>query len=223
MFDLDQAIAEWRGQMAGGVKAPEVLDELESHLRDEVEQQELAGSSRERAFEIAVQQIGQAAALEGEFHKAGRWTGAQVKDAVLALAGIPNQYLDTCMNISNLEPRWATYLKATAFVAPAVCLWALSVLYVVPKVQQICAEAGGHRLPGFVRVMIGFTQHAVLISGAIVLLLILLEWRSAKWPRYRRATVGLGTFVLNSAVLISIFILVVVALTFAPALFRHGK
>jgi len=224
MFDLDQGIAEWRRQMvAGGVKAPEVLDELESHLRDEVEQQEFAGSSPEEAFKVAVQQIGQAAALEGEFDKVGRRSSALIKDAVLTLAGIPNQYVDASMNTSSFEPRWATYLKATAFLAPALFLWALSVVFVVPKVQQICAEAGGHRLPGFVRVMLGLTEHSVLISGAIILLLILLEWRSITWPRYRRATVGIGTFVLNSAVLISIFVLVVVALTFAPALFHHGK
>lgn len=223
MFNLDQALSEWRRQMiSGGVKAPEVLDELESHLRDEIEQRELAGVSRERAFEIAVQQIGQAAALEGEFHKVGR-TRAQVKDAVLALAGIPNHYVDESMNATNLEPRWATYLKATAFVAPAVCLWALSVIFVVPKVQEICLQAGDYRLPGFVRVMIGLSEHSVLICAAVVLMLGLLEWRSRAWPRYRRATVGIGTFVLNSAVLVSIFILVIVALMYAPALFRHGK
>jgi len=37
MFDLDQAISEWRRQMAaGGIKLPDALDELESHLREEV-------------------------------------------------------------------------------------------------------------------------------------------------------------------------------------------
>ena len=221
MFDLDQAIAEWRTQMAaGGVKATEMLDELESHLRDEIEQQELAGANRKQAFEIAVQQIGQAAALKEEFAKVGTRTRTRVKNAVLELAGIPNQYVDASMNTSNVEPRWATYLKASAFVAPAICLWALSVLYVVPKVQQICQQAGGYRLPNFVRVMLGLSEHSFLICGAIVLLLGVLEWRSSKWPRYRRATVGIGTFVLNSAVLISIFILVIVALTYAPALFR---
>jgi ferritin-like metal-binding protein YciE len=41
MFDPEQTIAEWRRQMAaGGIKTPEVLNELESHLREDVEQQE---------------------------------------------------------------------------------------------------------------------------------------------------------------------------------------
>ena len=219
MFDLANAIREWRRQMAAaGVKSADVLDELESHLRDHIEQQELAGSSQQQAFEIAAQQMGQAAALDGEFAKLR--TRTQIKEAALALAGIPNQYVDASMTTSNLEPRWATYLKAIAFAAPAISLWALSVLFVVPKVNFFC-EAGGYRLPGFVRVMLGLSHYGVLICAAIILLLGLLEWRSTKWPRYRRATVGIGTFVLNSAVLISIFILVIVALTLAPAVSHH--
>jgi hypothetical protein len=44
MPNLDQRIAEWRQRMdTGGIKSPAVLDELESHLRDEVEQQMRSG------------------------------------------------------------------------------------------------------------------------------------------------------------------------------------
>jgi hypothetical protein len=72
MFDLDLAIAEWRGQMtAGGIKSPAVLDELESHLRDEVERQRKSEGDPRHAFENAVRQIGQPAALKSEFGKLG--------------------------------------------------------------------------------------------------------------------------------------------------------
>jgi hypothetical protein len=59
--------------------------------------------------------------------------------------------------------------------------------------------------------MIGLTELRVYILGGIILALSLLEWRSLRWPRYRRATIGLGTFLLNSIILISIFTMVVVA------------
>jgi hypothetical protein len=40
MFNLEQEIAVWRQKMAaGGLKPMEVLDELESHLREEIEHQ----------------------------------------------------------------------------------------------------------------------------------------------------------------------------------------
>jgi hypothetical protein len=70
MFNLDQAIVEWRRQMAtGGIKAPSILDELESHLREDVEQQTRMGINAECAFEVAVKKIGPANALRNEFKK----------------------------------------------------------------------------------------------------------------------------------------------------------
>ena len=72
MFNLDQAIAEWRRQMgASGFETPEVLNELESHLRDDVGQQVRSGLSAQQAFESAVARIGEASLLKAEFEKAG--------------------------------------------------------------------------------------------------------------------------------------------------------
>jgi len=40
MFNLESAISEWRRQMlAAGIQSPVPLDELEAHLRDELEHQ----------------------------------------------------------------------------------------------------------------------------------------------------------------------------------------
>jgi hypothetical protein len=70
MFDLEQAIADWRQEMlAAGIKTPVPLEELESHVREEVDQQMQAGFSAQTAFETAVQRIGQADALKDEFEK----------------------------------------------------------------------------------------------------------------------------------------------------------
>jgi hypothetical protein len=71
--------------------------------------------------------------------------------------------------------------------------------------------------------MLAVTQHATWIIVGTVLVFAGLEWRSAAWPRYRRATIGVGTFLLNSVVLIAIFLMVVSALLAAPALMRAVK
>src|SRR6185437_4957042 len=77
MRNLDIKITEWRRQMsAGGIKTPSVLDELEAHLREDVESQMRAGWDKEKAFEAAVQRIGKSDLLEAEFAKiAGRKEG----------------------------------------------------------------------------------------------------------------------------------------------------
>jgi hypothetical protein len=70
MFDLEQSIFEWRKQMlAAGIKTPVPLEELEIHLREEIERQVKSGLNEQNAFEISVQQIGQPKKLEGEFEK----------------------------------------------------------------------------------------------------------------------------------------------------------
>lgn len=70
MFDLEQAISDWRRQMlAAEIKTPVPLEELESHLREDVEHRIREGLKAEQAFEIAVGKFGQAFTLKQEFGK----------------------------------------------------------------------------------------------------------------------------------------------------------
>jgi hypothetical protein len=71
MFDLEKSIADWREQMlAAGIKTPVPSEELENHLREEIEQQIQIGVAEQQAFEMATAQIGQAQQLGEEFKKA---------------------------------------------------------------------------------------------------------------------------------------------------------
>jgi hypothetical protein len=73
MFDLEEKISEWRKQMlAAGIQTPVPLEELEIHLREEIERQMKTGTNPQQAFESSVQQIGQAGELKGEFKKVSR-------------------------------------------------------------------------------------------------------------------------------------------------------
>ena len=85
MFNLEQSIADWRTHMlAAGIKTPVPLDELESHLREEIEQQMQSGLNAAEAFDSAVEKIGRAHAVQNEFEKAeaaeaGRtWKAGQI-------------------------------------------------------------------------------------------------------------------------------------------------
>jgi Clp amino terminal domain, pathogenicity island component len=70
MFNLEKSISNWRRQMiAGGIKSSAVLDELESHLREDVERRMRSSTPAEKAFEEAVQQVGSADQLKLEFGK----------------------------------------------------------------------------------------------------------------------------------------------------------
>jgi hypothetical protein len=69
MFHLEQAIADWRQQMlAAGIESVP-LEELEAHLREEIEQQIKRGVREQHAFEFSLSQLGQAGPLKMEFQK----------------------------------------------------------------------------------------------------------------------------------------------------------
>ena len=70
MFDLEHSVADWRKQMlAAGIKTPVPLEELESHLREEIERQTKAGLSQQNAFTSSIQKLGSAHTVQNEFMK----------------------------------------------------------------------------------------------------------------------------------------------------------
>ena len=66
--------------LAAGIKAPVPLEELEIHLREEVERQMRSGLSAERAFEASVQLIGAPQVLRTEFAKMGLLNSRRMVD-----------------------------------------------------------------------------------------------------------------------------------------------
>ena len=98
MFNLERSISEWREQMvSAGVKNPEIVDELESHLREDWARRVESGESEEEAFEGAVQGVGQACLLQQEFAKLGgkRWAWLRKLKGVIAGAYDPDPSLST--------------------------------------------------------------------------------------------------------------------------------
>ena len=70
MFDLNESITGWRTRLANDENyAAADLDELESHLREEVDRLRESGLSGEEAFWVASRRLGNAESLSAEFAK----------------------------------------------------------------------------------------------------------------------------------------------------------
>src|SRR5436190_10910181 len=109
MFNLEQSISEWRGQMqSAGVKNPDIVDELESHLREDWARRVQSGESEEQAFEGAVRGLGPASLLKHEFAKLSgkKWVWLRKLKGILAGAFVP------VPSFSTLTPgaRWTLEL-----------------------------------------------------------------------------------------------------------------
>lgn len=73
MPDLESLIADWRQQMlTAGIDPSTSLEELELHLREEIDSQTQSGLAPAPAFEQAVARLGQAKPLKNEFTKIDR-------------------------------------------------------------------------------------------------------------------------------------------------------
>ena len=70
MFDLEKSIREWRRRLGAAPSIEEgFCAELESHLRDKVNDLIRAGREPEEAFREAARALGEAVPIGSEFHK----------------------------------------------------------------------------------------------------------------------------------------------------------
>lgn len=67
MLDIETEIADWRRQMAATGLTPEVLDELEEHLREDIDRQVKSGTPPAEAFLLARRRLGTPRDVGDEF------------------------------------------------------------------------------------------------------------------------------------------------------------
>ena len=224
MFDLEKSIADWRQQMLdAGIKSPVPLEELENHLREEIEWQLRSGRSEPIAFAAAVRQIGGSAALKPEFAKVGEPIHERLRRLFCALSGIPDYQLATNMNTSNsnLERGWVTYLKSVVWIFPALFVWIGCMVLVVPKLKEV-GEVSKTHLPPLIEFELAVADLIKnnFLLGALIFLtaLILLEWRWRGWARFRRLLFGIVGFCLNFSALFFLASLLIFAVLVASQL-----
>ena len=150
MPDLEERIAAWRQQMAAsGIVSPQVLDELESHLRDDIERRLRSGTNPPAAFAEAVERIGHAAELKSEFGKINDtvetrrreylWKGSAL-GAGMFLAGVSFCYFAVLPLVMPANEQYAVWLgmetppwRGTAYLS-FVCklLFGFGVAFALP-------------------------------------------------------------------------------------------
>jgi hypothetical protein len=137
MFDLEQQIRQWRQSLAGALGGQaEVVEELEGHLREEVQRLVRSGQSPDRAWEAALSRLGTAHQLAGEFGKLppspAVWLPGRL--ALLAMGAVA--VLLGCLLLlqflkDKMDPLLAVHVYAITvgytamFAAGALAVWSL--------------------------------------------------------------------------------------------------
>ena len=134
---------------AAGIKTPVPLEELESHLREELERQMRLGLSEPQAFEAAARQIGQARALRSEFKKNDASIGARFVEltgiAWGVIAGLFSLWF-LLLLFTVHEVNWAGRMLGLVAMASTVLIWRYGyrILPVIrhPQVRALIGFAG---------------------------------------------------------------------------------
>jgi len=173
MFDLNEEIVKWRTALAESEKCSKPdLDELEAHLRDEIEQLTAAKVSQEESFLLARRRLGDARSLEDEFAKIN---GVYIlrRRFVWMVAGVLVYMLARCLGgaAGNAGALFAVLAGSQASVAAAIGVLAAALgfaIVVLLLVYLACKRGPG--IPRFDRLTCG--PRGKIILSALVLLTV---------------------------------------------------
>jgi len=169
MFNLEQSIAEWRKQMlAAGIQSPVPLEELENHLREEIEQRIALGISTPLAFEASIQQIGKTNVLKQEFEKiAGTKEAHESKKSQLALI----------LSLGVFLLPFVVYFSFNSGLTPGQRLSGLAALVTTVLLTYIGQSGFGFAPPVFnrhVRLIIGLSGYLTYALWVVVFAYVVL-------------------------------------------------
>ncbi len=136
MFNLDQTISEWRRQMlAAGIKTPVPQEELEIHLREEIDEQIRSGLTEAEAFQAAVNKLGQAHLLQTEFKKV-KTNRIMIRSILLIIGWLAASFTltygvagwDCNWNLFHFSPRWnlGVMVELSGVLVALVAMWFLA-------------------------------------------------------------------------------------------------
>lgn len=139
MFNLEEQISNWRNELSRAGLSPDALDELESHLRDEIHVLGASIKSEPDAFRLAVERLGPSAHLKIEFRKLGarNWTPPLAWAAwmLFVISFFLPAYTDgagwRCAGVSLSAWSWSELARANWFVINLALLTPANLLMIV--------------------------------------------------------------------------------------------
>jgi len=112
---------------------------------------------------------------------------------------------------------WVAYLKTGVLLLPSIVFSAVAVIFVFPKIKQMCADTNYDARYLF-QPIDAISENIWLIALGFLLLLVACERWLPIWRRYRSGILACGIFVVHSAVLLGLVTSLVVMAIVGPAM-----
>jgi hypothetical protein len=130
--------------------------------------------------------------------------------------------MTTFSSNEQLESRLKTYCKAAGFSFPAIILWTAVCFKCVPVLASMFESSAlsPGSATGFWSFSMFFVRHGFSMLTASIAIVVLLELFSRAWKNYRRPTVGVMVWLLNSIVICALASLFTVTVIVFPSLLK---
>lgn len=183
MLNLERLIAEWRKNMMAAPKiSHETLEELETHLRENVEQLVQSGMTESEAFERAVTQLGGASRIALEFRKLDQpWLPVKVVTGCGVMGALALPFLLIAQfKAGQLNLLLASHVfMLTLGYTTTFLIGALGICFVG---QRCFSDFSVMRVRSLMRVtfMLGCVAAGLTAIGVVLGII----WAKAEWGRY---------------------------------------
>jgi hypothetical protein len=124
-------------------------------------------------------------------------------------------------SILRADRWWASYLKTGLLLLPSVVFFSVAVIFIFPKIKQMCADTNYDARYLFRPVDLVAENSWLILLGGTLFLVGLERWAPI-WRRYRANFLAAMIFLVHSAVLLGLVTSLVVVGTVGPALSRSG-
>ena len=184
MHNLEKSISAWRETMMASRKvSTETVDELETHLREHMEQLARSGMTESDAFERAVSQLGGTSMITSEFQKLDSLTWLPVK--VVIGVGVTAALGFAILLIARFDAGRISFLLAshvlmlTLGYTTTFLVGTLGICFVA---QRCLSDFSPIRGSSLTRVTFVLGSVAAVLTAAGVILGMV--WAKTEWGRY---------------------------------------
>lgn len=205
MPEMEQRIAQWRRDLAETTGCNnEVLDELESHLREEIQQLVRTGQTEEQALALATLRLGQPSALAREFAKVAapaNWLPVRVvRFVAVVLAILIVGYLLACSQAVGLLG--AAHVGAVALgYTLSLLVGSLAICYVTTRPFRDLSAGQMQELERAVFRLMA-TAAVLTLAGLLLGCVWAKDHLGRYWGWHPKETWGIGVLVWDLALLL---------------------
>ena len=182
MRELEKRIEQWRREMRAKL-SPEAVEELETHLRESMEEFRTSGRAEIESFELAAKRIGNADELNAEFEKRQTsWWAIKVATIAAVLVALIASVVAVMIALKGGVLNWVLafhVLSVTAGYVGVFMVGAMGICFLVERLWRDFSPTGS---AAAARSTTAFAAGALAFSALGTALGMI--WAKMAWDRY---------------------------------------